>query len=352
MYYRKSNPHGGDIKKVNLDFSVSLNPLGPPEGVILAVKDSVGEIASYPDPGYEDLLSALSEKESLPAECFILGNGAAELIFNYVGAVRPKRVLTLAPAFSEYKEAAMAYDAEVIEYKLEAEDDFLPDERFIEYIEKEKFDALFLCNPNNPTGRLMRREYIEKIVSGCRKRNTKIFLDECFMELGSTDFHGLSPEVLNENPNSFILKAFTKTYAMPGLRLGYGISADKNLLEKMSRFTQPWNVSSVSEKAGLAALSEREYVKKAREIIKEEIPRVSSELRTLGFTVVPSEANFILFYTGSSDLKLRLLEKGMLIRDCSNFSGLGPGWYRIGIKLPKENDVLINAIRELKLHVL
>ena len=186
---------------------------------------------------------------------------------------------------------------------------------------------------------------LEKILRVCRENNIALFVDECFLSLsdGGTD---LTP-FLREFPQLFVLKAFTKSFGMAGLRLGYGLSADGALLRKMSAAVPPWNVSALAQAAGVAALGDAEFLERNRAVIRAERPRLEERLRELGFWVCPSQANYILF-RGEAGLADRLRERGAAIRDCANFEGLGPGWYRAAVRLREENDALLDAMRRAR----
>ena len=369
MYYKKKNPHGGATEKSIIDFSASVNPLGAPESVIEAAKEALEEIDRYPDPYAEDLVKAIATYEGVPSDYIICGNGASEIIYSYCAAQRPKRALEIAPTFSEYEEAVRVSGGEMLRYICKASDlaegcDFVPSDDFFDCLSEVEPDTVFLCNPNNPTGKLYSKEFIEKVLRESKKLGACVFVDECFMDLSDSTWS--SKEFLKEYPNLFILKAFTKTFALPGLRLGYGLSSDENLLAKMSEITPPWNISSVAQAAGIAAVRESEYIKNAKELIADERAYLIKELSTLGFKAVSSDANFILFYDSRAthgaggteqpnredggkgpadiDLSARLLEKGIAIRDCSNFPGLGQGWYRIAIRNHEDNQKLIDAL--------
>lgn len=151
---------------------------------------------------------------------------------------------------------------------------------------------------------------------------------------------------LAENENVLLLKAFTKAYGMAGLRLGYCLSSNGTLLKEMGSTVQAWNVSVPAQMAGVAALKEREHVAKANVLVSQERPRMTAALRELGMTVIPSRTNYILFYN-RRELKAPLLGKGIQIRSCANYPGLGEGWYRTAVKLPEQNDKLLTALEEI-----
>lgn len=347
MLYQTENRHGGDIYDggIALDFSANVSPLGTPRSVTDAIERALPELYRYPDPYCRTLVQTISEYEGVPKNFVLCGNGASELIYAYCGAVRPKRAMELAPTFSEYSLALRRTGCEVVRFALKQEENFDLRKDFLPFLARKKIDALFLCNPNNPTGRLIADDLLEEILRICREKNIALFVDECFLSLsdGGVD---LMPS-LSDFPQLFILKAFTKSFGMAGLRLGYGLSADGALLRKMSAAVPPWNVSTLAQAAGVAALGDAEFLERNRAVIRAERPRLEERLRELGFWVCPSQANYILF-RGEAGLADRLRERGAAIRDCANFEGLGPGWYRAAVRLREENDALLDAMRRAR----
>lgn len=346
MLYHTTNPHGGDVydAQIQLDFSANTNPYGTPRAVLDAMSAVLTQVHQYPDPYCRRLVAAIAEFESVPKDWILCGNGAAELIYAYCEALRPRRAMELAPTFSEYSQALERVGCEIERYALKQQDHFSLTEAFLPVLEDSCPEVLLLCNPNNPTGRQIGRPLLEKILKLCDRQGTHLFMDECFLDL-SDDGESLKIE-LAEHPNLFILKAFTKSYGMAGVRLGYCLCADGALLEKMSKAQQPWNVSTLAQAAGAAALGEREFLQKTRALIRQERQFLQSRLEALGFWVCPSSANYLLF-RGREDLHLRLRERGIAIRSCRNYHGLGPGWYRIAVRRREENERLIGAIKEV-----
>ena len=225
--------HGGDIYRHPdvLDYSANINPLGTPPGVIRAAKDSMERVCHYPDACQEKLKQALAEYEQVPVEWLICGNGAAELIFALVQAVKPKRALVLAPTFAEYAQALEAVGCEVNREILKKEDGFTLQDRILDRLQKEDLQMVFLCNPNNPTGILMDPKLLRKIVTLCEKRQIYLVVDECFLDfVPEPEAHTLKGE-LKGKKYLFLLKAFTKRYAMAGLRLGYGITSGETRIK-------------------------------------------------------------------------------------------------------------------------
>jgi threonine-phosphate decarboxylase len=345
--------HGGDIysyaRKYGsnpLDFSVNTNPLGLPKGVTAAIRAMSREHCAYPDVYCRDLCNEISKHEKVPMEYVFCGNGAADIIFRIAYGLVPKRALLTAPAFSEYEKALGKVGCQIDYCKLSGENDFKIDAGILERIRNH--DILFICNPNNPTGQITDKALLLEIARECRERGCILVIDECFIEfLEQPEQHTLKDEI-ECFANLIILKAFTKTYAMAGLRLGYCMTSNKSCLEKLSEAGQPWAVSTVAQTAGIAALKESEYISKTRDMIKKERKYLSRELQKAGMKVFCSYANFILFYAaGMPELYTDLLDQGILIRSCDNFVNLSKGYYRIAVKNHSCNRKLAHALSEI-----
>ena len=346
MLYHTQNPHGGDVYdgEIQLDFSANTNPYGTPQAVLDAMSAVLSRVHQYPDPYCRELVKTISEFEAVPKDWVLCGSGAAELIYSYCEALRPGRAMELAPTFSEYSLALERVGCQVERYSLKKENYFSLTEDFLPALERSRPDVLFLCNPNNPTGQVIGLPLLEKILDVCEEQGTCLFVDECFLDL-SDDGVSLKSH-LGEHPNLFILKAFTKSYGMAGVRLGYCLCAQGQLLEEMSHTVQPWNVSTLAQSAGVAALHERAFLQRTRALIPVERQWLQSQLEALGFWVCPSKANYLLFQ-GSQDLWEQLRKQGIAIRCCGNYHGLGTGWYRIAVRLHGENECLIRAMKEV-----
>lgn len=345
MLYQTSNPHGGDLygRAVKLDLSVNTNPLGTPPSVVRAVEASARSLCQYPDPCCRELTAALAAYEGVGPEAVLCGGGAAELIYAYCGAVGAVRALTPVPTFLEYGAALTAFGGETVRFPLREEDGFALTEDFLAQVETTDCRLIFLCDPNNPTGRLIPPELLEAVCRVCRRRDIRLFVDECFLELSDAGREASLAKLLDAFPNLFLLKAFTKSYGMAGLRLGYCLCGDGALLSAMSRRVQPWNVSLPAQAAGMAALGEGAFLERARKLIRRERPLLARELEKLGLWVCPSQANYLLVRSGEP-LAGPLLERGILIRDCANYEGLGPGWYRLAVRSREENRALLDAL--------
>ena len=339
--------HGGDIYRYPdmIDFSSNCNPFGPPQRVQDAICRAAGQIGHYPDVQCSLLRDALSAKLHVPGAWIFFGNGAAEVIFAAVTALKPQKALLPAPTFAEYTQALETVGCE-IQYEQTAEaDGFALPMDFAEQI-TEDIDMVFLCNPNNPTGNLLSREETERVIRRAGALDCTVVLDECFLDfVENPDEFSMLGE-LAVYPHVILLKAFTKLYAMAGVRLGYGISSNPAIIEKLERSVQPWNVSSLAQAAGLAALAEDAYVRESLTTLRAERAYLLQALEKLGCRTYASQANYI-FFRGETTLGEKLRAAGFLVRDCSNYAGLGKGYYRVAVRLHEDNVKLVQALAHI-----
>ena len=361
MLYKHKNPHGGDIYggNVRLDFSANTNPMGTPREVIRKAAESLEHADRYPDPYVRELTAAISAYHGVPGDYILIGAGAAEMIYSYAAASGFASALMAAPTFSEYEIALRRNGTRVLHWKMKEDTDFTLTRDIFAAIETNRPNAVFICNPNNPTGKLADPELMKEIAEFTRERNIKLFVDECFMELagakrgasGEEDKEApagavsLIPELAN-NPHLVILRAFTKNYGMAGIRLGYVLTSDSDLLYRMAKGVQPWNVSTPAQAAGVQALKETEFLKESVKLIRKEKAFLAEGLKSLGLRVIDSDVNFLLF-RGPEDLSENMKKEGILIRDCSNYMGLEPGWFRVAVKLHHENEDLLGTMKKV-----
>lgn len=345
MLYQTENQHGGDVYGggITLDFSANTNPLGTPPGVLEAVRRGLPQLHRYPDPYCRQLVQAITAHEQVPASYVLCGNGAADLIYAYCAALRPRTAVEPAPTFAEYGLGLAQVGCRVAPYFLHQAENFDLDEGFLPFLEEKKPEVVFLCTPNNPTGRLLPLPLLERILQVCAAWGARVFLDECFLDL--TEGGVSASSLLAAHPELLILKAFTKSYGMAGIRLGYCLCADSTLLRRMASASQPWNVSSLAQSAGVAALAEQDFLQRTLALVRTERRWLTDNLMALGFWVCPSQANYLLF-RGPRGLREGLLRRGIAIRGCGNYSGLDDGWYRIAVRPHEENEALITAIRQ------
>ncbi|SNS76822.1 L-threonine O-3-phosphate decarboxylase [Anaerovirgula multivorans] len=355
--------HGGNIFEIQrtrnidkrnlLDFSANINPLGVPETLATIIRNRIQDLQYYPDIDYHDLKSAISQYYSVEKGHVFLGNGAAQVIFDTIHTIEPKKTIILAPTFSEYERALKAIDSDVVKHSLREEDNFdLNVEELMKSID-DSVDLVVLCNPNNPTSRLIEIKELKQILAECKKHHAYLMIDEAFMDfVEEQQLYSMLRHYRNEE-YLIIVRAFTKFYGIPGLRLGFGLCWNDNLLKAIQEKMLPWSLNTFAGYFGEVLLSEEEYVEKTHQWLKKEKRRFIEELHKIeeikAFT--PS-VNFILLkiekYNLTVDvLKEKLLDKNILIRDCSNFTNLNKKFFRVAIKNPQDNNALIKALREI-----
>ena len=344
--------HGGDWAGYRarfghdaLDFSANVSPLGLPQGVADAIVAALPTADRYPDPLCRELRTALSRAEQLPEPWILCGNGAADLIYRLGWALKPRRALLPAPTFAEYAAALESVGCEVKRKTLHEADDFAVTEAFVQAV-NQSIDLVFLCQPNNPTGQITPPELVQRLVRRCADCGAVLVVDECFLDfLQQRDALTAKP-LLQTAPNLVILKAFTKLYAMAGVRLGYTLCANTALLAKMQAAGQPWGVSSLAQAAGAAALRETAYADAVRALIADQRPRLAAGLRALGLQVIEGSANYLLFRAPET-LGAALQQRGVCLRSCGNYPGLSAGWYRTAVRTAPENEQLLQTMREV-----
>jgi len=380
----KMDFHGGNIYKVFreknikeiLDYSSNINPYGIPESLKSRIIENLEILERYPDPDYVELREKLANLNNVNLPDIILGNGATEIIFLFMKVINPKKILIVSPTFGEYERAVKAVgtsrnsidlscsddnknienkEIEIEYFELKESDDFKLNIGNLKNQLEKKYDLLIICNPNNPTGKFLKLAQTEEILKECNKYDTKLFIDEAFIEFLAD---GMKESIINTEENKknlFVTRAFTKFFAIPGLRLGYGMYFDKELEQKISEKKEPWSVNNIAELAGLTVLDDTEYIEKTLKwITKEKIYMYEKLNEISGIKVYETEVNFI---TGKIDEKLfseglnvkilreKMLEQGILIRDASNFKFLDERFFRLAIKDRASNDRVIEVLK-------
>lgn len=344
--------HGGDIQGfvdefgyAPLDYSANVSPLGLPDEVVKAIEGCIADLAAYPDPLCRKLTTALAAHHGIDRAHILCGNGCSDLIYRIARVLAPKRALLAAPTFSEYATALAQVDCGIALHPLSRESGYALDESFVDAIADDT-DVVFICQPNNPNGLVTPRDLVERALVRCNEVGAWLVVDECFIEFIDNPAATTMEAHIANGENLIILKAFTKLYGMAGLRLGYLLCADTALVERLREAAQPWAVSTVAQTAGIAALSSTGYVEQLRELVRTERTYVKEQLADLGISA-QGEANYLFFeLDDNGKLTNRMKQRGILIRDCSNYPGLGPGSYRIAIRTRPENEQLIAALAE------
>ncbi len=339
--------HGGNIYKYEKieDFSANINFRGMPEAVRQAALAAVERSVHYPDPDCARLKAALAARERVEETQLLCGNGAAELMFALTFALRPRRALLAEPSFFEYEQALEAAGCHPEFFYLEEAENFRVGEAFLERLNG-AYDMVILGNPNNPTGQLIEKEILGKILERCREKGTFLVMDESFFDFLTEEDRGKTAECaehIGEYRNLLVIKSFTKMYAMPGLRFGYCCGGDRELLKRMRSLLQPWNVSLPAQMAAEAAASEEAFARETAEMTAENREWMAGQLRRAGYRVLDARANYLML-RGPENLARFCLERGILIRDCGNFRGLSRGWYRVCVCGREENQRLLRVL--------
>jgi len=344
--------HGGIFSIKNpdekiIDFSSNVNPLGCHPGVKKYLKKQLHQIDVYPDSESTRLRSNLKWFTGLGISQILVGNGATEIIYNFCSAFVNKKtnVLIPCPSFSEYEKAVKFFGGEIIHFKsLNINHDL---RKFLSKIPSN--GIVFYCNPNNPTGEVLSKKSMEQIVKTAEKKSTLVFVDETFIELVS-DSNPSLVKTIKSYKNLFILRSFTKSFGLAGLRIGYGLG-NKQIIEILQRVKIPWNVNYIAQSAASAALCYSDFLEKSRKNIKKENSFLMNSLSKFQWlSCFQSSTNFILIKTkiNSKLLQKKLLKKNILIRDCSTFCGLNENYIRIAVKNRKQNKLLVKALGEIK----
>ena len=331
-----------------IDFSASINPLGVPKSVQEAMRQNMQYLFNYPDPDTKRLRLKISENIGISPNSIICGNGSTELIYLIVRALRPARVLIPQPTFSEYERACRKnFGINVIRYELKRENDFGVDpEDLIRAMSggispSSRCDMVFLCNPNNPTGTLVKREDMLRITAAAKNLKCALVVDEAFIDFcpGAS----IIDEVAN-NPYLIVLRSLTKMYALSGLRVGYAVLAPL-FLDAVKEAKEPWTVNTLAQIAGMAALNDEAYKTETFTVIEREKKALEEGFRRLGVSYLSSSANYYLLQCKrAGELTSFLTEKGILVRDCSNFQGLDSSYVRVAVKSGRDNMRLLEEI--------
>ena len=350
--------HGGNVYKVArerripveqiIDFSASINPLGPPAAGLRAIRSALKQIVHYPDPDCWKLRQGLAQRCGVDPDMILVGNGSTELIHLLPRVLAIRSALIMGPTFEEYARALMDTGSSVQYVHARREDRFRPPLKEVLLqlsAKRSRFDAVFLCNPNNPTGQVMNRRTVCELAEVVDRQQGWLIVDEAFI-----DYCQMQSVVsmLSAHPRMMVLRSLTKFYAMPGLRIGYLVGASK-VVDQLKDRQPPWSVNSLAQEVSRAVLQDYAYATQSRTFMKSERSRFIRGLRTVSAVrVFPSAANFVLIElpasTCASEVTDRLAAERLLVRDCSTLPGLTTQMIRVAIRTAKENRRLIAAL--------
>lgn len=352
--------HGGNIRKIMnlygiprnklIDFSSSINPLGANRRINSLIKRNSSVITDYPDPECILLRRALADYTGVAKENVLTGNGSNELIHLVPRALNCASALICNPTFSEYALSLKLASARTYFLNSREENAFSCEIKKISGYVK-KVDLIILCNPNNPTGNILKKEELLELAAYCRKNKTYLFIDEVFMEfVDNQERFSLKNEIV-KNSYLLILRSLTKFFSLAGLRIGY-LLAHKRLVKKISLFQPAWSVNALAQEIAVERLSDSNFILKSQEFIKRERDFLFNRLKEIrGIYPYPAKANFIFCKIlgerlNSKSLFSRLMKSGIIIRDCSNFYGLDNRFFRVAVKSRKDNLYLVSRLRE------
>ena len=352
--------HGGRVEEVAdsrgidpeslVDFSANMNPLAPPDGLKDLVVESMGEIEIYPDDRYPDFRNSvvgfLSDETGarIKPESVVPGNGSVEIFELFLRAIIAgggSEVIVPYPSFSEYGSRSKLSGMSVKRAGYE--------ELFSYGDELKRYDAAFICNPNNPTGVLREQEKIKEFAVRCNANGVSLLVDEAFIELARPEESLI--EIISDLPDVVVARSLTKEFSIPGLRLGYGVGSGE-LIESMEKLRLPWNLNWIASRVGSRLLlEERELLADSRDYLRGERKWLAGKLRELGFSLYPSSTNFLLFRTKGVGLKAedlvdRCLESKVLLRNADSFYGLDEWHVRVAVRKREENEKLVEALEK------
>jgi threonine-phosphate decarboxylase len=369
--------HGGNIYRLAeelkmqerkvMDFSASVNPLGVSKKIKTEMRKHLKYLHNYPDPEAKRLRKRLAQYHGIDLETILCGNGSTEFIYLITKALRPQKVLIPAPTFSEYERAVLInQESEVWNQKsetteqrvhikyliLKKKDNFKinPDE-FITALQTPNpelnttpCEMAFLCNPNNPTGRLLRGDDVKRIADAAKEFKCYLIVDEAFIDFCADD--SVIKDV-RDNPYLIVLRSMTGFYALSGLRIGYGIFP-QHLIERLKKYKEPWTINNLAQRAAVVALKDKVYRSETFKLIKGEKKFLEKSFRKIGIEFFDSDVNFYLLkINNANELCQQLKRKGILLRDCSIFRGLDSTYLRVAVKSHKENTILIKELTSI-----
>ena len=363
MLKHKDHFHGSDLEKIEeiyhikkediTSFSANVNPLGISPLLRDTLAKHVDAITSYPDREYTQLRKSICAYTGANFENIIVGNGSTELISLFIQTTHPKKALILGPTYSEYEREISLEGGHTLYYPLKEENNFQMDvEDFCSQL-NDSLDLLVLCNPNNPTSTAVARKDMRKILDCALQFGISVMVDETYEEFTPEGSKISSIPLTNNYNNLIVLRGISKFFAAPGLRLGYAVTGNPDLLKYINTKKNPWTINSLAEIAGCIMFSDKDYIDKTKALITEERQRMYETLSSWKTVkVYPSCTNFLLVRILREDVTSDMvfdhcIRKGLMIRDCATFPFLDSSYIRFCVMSPEKNDELLEAFREV-----
>lgn len=359
----KDHFHGSDLEKIEeiygikkekiISFSANINPLGISRNLKKEISAHIDAIQTYPDREYKDLRRTIAGYAGTTMENVVVGNGSTELISLVIKTVAPKKAMILGPSYSEYEREISLEGGQTVYYPLKEADDFQMNVADLCGHLTDSIDLLILCNPNNPTSTAISAAQMRQILDACLEHGIFVMVDETYVEFTHPDEQISSVPLTAYYSNLAVLRGTSKFFAAPGLRLGYAVTGNADLIRKINTLQNPWSISSLAEIAGRLMFRDTDYIKETSALIDHERTRLYSELRTWpSLKVYRPKANFMLCRilkegVDADQLFDHCIRQCLMIRNCSTFPFLSNKYFRFCFMNPEDNDRLIASLREL-----
>ena len=363
MSNNDGNFHGSDLEKISdyynieinnlLDFSSNINPLGISPLLKNNLSSKINCISSYPDRNYKKLRESIASYTNSDSDHIIVGNGSTELISLLIQIKKPRQALIIGPTYSEYQRELSLYDGVSYYYPLKEINNFELNVAELKEHLTSNIDILILCNPNNPTSTAIKSSTIRIILDHCKQNNIFVMIDETYVEFAEEMDKITAISLTNYYNNLIILRGISKFFASPGLRLGYGITSNDSLIKKLNSRKNPWTINTLASIAGEIMFSDNNYIKETKELINSERARIISILNQWSsIKIFEPTTNFVLFKLLNENLTSKyvfesLVQRNLVVRDCSSFPFFNNNFIRFCIMLPEHNDLLIDALSEI-----
>ena len=362
MIKHKDHFHGSDLEKIEeiygihkeeiVSFSANVNPLGVSPLLRHTLSEKIDAITTYPDREYTSLRKCIATYCGTEYENVIVGNGSTELISLFIQIEHPRKALVIGPTYSEYEREIALGGGTTLYYPLHECDNFrLDTEDFLSHL-NESIDLLVICNPNNPTSSCITRTEMRHILDACKQHDIYVMVDETYVEFADNMDEISAIPLTNYYNNIIILRGTSKFFAAPGLRLGYAITGNRDLIKSINTRKNPWTINSLAVIAGETMFTDVSYIQETKALISSERARILKRFREHPeFKVYEPSANFLLVRIlkddlTSQDLFDRAIRQKMMIRDCSTFPFLDNKYIRLCFMEPEDNDRLLSCLLE------
>ena len=359
----KEHFHGSDLEKIEavygikkediISFSANVNPLGVSFRLRETLTNHIDAITSYPDREYTSLRQCIAQYVGTEKENIVVGNGSTELISLFIQITHPSKALIVGPTYSEYEREVAMGGGRSHYFSLTEENEFVLDTAALTNELGQNVDLLILCNPNNPTSSVIDRQQMREILDYCKRKSITVLVDETYVEFAEEPEEVTAIPLTEFYNNIIILRGISKFFAAPGLRLGYAVCGNHDLLKEINQKKNPWTINSLAAIAGEIMFTDEEYMRETRKLINSERRRICERLgKNENFKVFPPHANFVLVKIlndkiTSEDVFDRAIRKNLMIRDCSTFPFLSNKYFRFCFMMPEDNDKLLAVIESL-----